>query len=67
MRSFCKCPVFDFSDKCASTGKYACNNGGICKILEDGNVTCDCPRQFSGKECEIGIPIVDNKHHLSEF
>ena len=31
--------------------------------MEDGNVTCECPKQFLGKECEIGITTVDDKHH----
>ena len=63
MRWFSDYWFFYFSDKCSSTGKYACNNGGICKILKDGNITCECPKQFSGKECEIGISILDDQHH----
>lgn len=43
-----------FLDKCSSTGKYNCENGGICKVLTNGNVSCDCKNQFHGKNCEIG-------------
>ena len=44
-----------FLDKCSSTGKYNCENGGICKVLTNGNVSCECKNQFHGKNCEIGI------------
>ena len=41
-------------DKCSSTGKYNCENGGICKVLRNGNISCKCKNQFHGKNCEIG-------------
>ena len=41
-------------DKCSTGGRYLCNNGGVCKILDQNITTCDCPKQFYGDTCDIG-------------
>ena len=35
--------------------KNACLNGGICKALVHGGLTCVCQAGFSGKECKQGV------------
>ena len=43
-----------FLEKCSRNGVYACDNGGICKVKNNNNISCECPKQFYGEKCEMG-------------
>ena len=49
------------ADKCSPSGRYACDNGGICIINNDSNITCDCPNPFHGEKCEKGEHFVNKR------
>ena len=33
----------------------ACENGGICEQGMEGNRSCNCPDEWEGEECNIGV------------
>ena len=41
-------------DLCVPGGKNICKNGGSCKVTENGEVSCICPKEFTGIHCEHG-------------
>ena len=36
-------------------GTTACGNGGTCSVMPDGNVRCDCTKNYNGSRCEKGL------------
>ena len=41
-------------DLCIPGGTNICKNGGSCKVTENGEVWCICPKEFTGIHCEHG-------------
>ena len=41
-------------DLCVTCGTNICKNGGSCKVTENGEVSCVCPKEFNGIHCENG-------------
>ena len=41
-------------DLCIPGGTNICKNGGSCKVTENGEVSCICPKEFTGIHCENG-------------
>ena len=39
---------------CVPGGTNICKNGGSCKVTENGEVSCVCPKEFNGIHCENG-------------
>ena len=54
----CDNPIIWFGDTCEEnpcTG-ITCQNGGVCKILENGGMFCDCEDGYTGLLCGIPPP-----------
>ena len=41
-------------DLCVPGGTNICKNGGSCKVTENGEASCICPKEFTGIHCENG-------------
>ena len=41
-----------YKDLCVSGGTNICKNGGSCKVTENGEVACICPKEYTGIHCE---------------
>ena len=46
-------------DMCVPGGKNICNNGGSCEVTENGEVSCICPKEYTGTHCENGKCILN--------
>ncbi|KAH9498942.1 hypothetical protein Btru_005424 [Bulinus truncatus] len=52
-RYYCdNCSVSDCQDAVHRCVSHHCHNNGTCFINESGNVSCVCPRHFTGDNCE---------------
>lgn len=41
-------------DECAMRG-MPCKNGAYCSLLGGGQIRCECPDDYGGHDCSIGV------------
>ena len=42
------------SDICLPFGQNICKNGGTCVVKDENKLSCRCPKEFDGNNCENG-------------
>ena len=53
--------LFSDFNECSQAGSYDCRNGGSCvNIFAD--YQCNCVAGWTGRLCEIGIPLLISMH-----